>query len=217
MVFNFDQYLGTQKTNEGLLATQPDAKKYRLIADFLKTSVGLISTKGENLYVATTPLGDKLVACFSEDDLLTIHSQHLDKVYQEAIKNLQNAEYSYDTKEQYLVDIVGEVTDIHLKIGVWQDFYFIPNDNPNLRFKTAFGNSSSTTCLVKIEDGVAKLYGVDPINFKTVEVESAIKQAIGSKITIQDSINYALKKVHIGWEEQTANAFDGYKIYLPKS
>jgi hypothetical protein len=188
-----------------------------LIADFLKTSVGLVSSKGNNLFVAATPMGDKLVACFSEKDILQIHESHLDKVFQEAIKNLQYSEYSYDAKEEFLVDVIDDVNlDMHLKLGVWQAYYFIPADNTNMKFKTTFGNKGSIDCRLKIEDGVAKLYKTNAINFKNINVESALKDTINQTISVEDSINYALKRVHNGWEILEANSFEGYKLYVPK-
>jgi len=217
MVYNFDQYLGKDKVAESLLTTDTDAKKYRLVADFLKSSVGLVSSKGDNLFVVTTPLGDRLVACFSSNDISQIHEGHLNKVFQEALKNLQNNEYSYDAKEEFLVDVMDSVDQsLDLKLGVWQSYYFIPNDNPNLKYKTTFGNSGSVDCRLKIEEGIPKLYKTTAINFKSTEVETSIKNVIHQTITAEDSINYALKKVHVGWELQEANSLEGYKIYLPK-
>lgn len=217
MVYNFDQYLDKSKVTESILSTESDAKKFRIVADFLKTSVSLVTSKGDNLFIAATPLGDKLVACFSESDILNIHESHLEKLLQEAYHNLQNNEYSYDSKKEFLVDIIDVVgEELNFKPGIWQDFFFIPNDNTNLKYKTTVSNDTSSECIVKIIDNIAKLYKIKPINFKTSEVSMALKNAINLSITAEDSVNYALMRVHVGWELQESNAFEGYKIYFPK-
>lgn len=211
MIKSFDTYL-----NESLLDTDPDAKKYRLVSDHFNTSVSLVSTKGENLFVAQTALGDRVCACLSRQDEMTIFESHIKRLVEESIDKLQNGPHSYSSQETFVVNVVENVDPSDEgKYGSWTAYYFYPNGTDR-KYKTEFGCKGTTQCILRVENGIAKLVKSNVINFSSDSIKEILKNEVLKSLTPLDSVNYALKQVYPDWSLEEEFEYGEYKIYVPK-
>lgn len=208
---NFEEYL-----KESLLDTQVDAKKYRCVADHFKTSVGLVSSKGQNLFVAQTVFGDKLCACLSMSDESEIYQSHIGQLLQEAYDCLNTCQFSYESKEDFLVNVLEAIDPADEgKRGIWQAYFFYP-EGTDRKYKTEFGNKGTSPCAIKSQAGQFMLVKTTKVNFTSDSVLEAIKREIERSITHLDSVQYALKKVYPEWQLESSFDYNEYKIYVPK-
>lgn len=208
---NFEEYL-----RESLLDTQVDAKKYRCVADHFKTSVGLVSSKGQNLFVAQTALGDRLSACLSTADESEIHQSHVSQLLQEASDCLNTCQFSYDSKEDFIVNVVEAIDPADEgKRGVWQAYYFFP-EGTDRKYRTEFGNKGTFPCVIKSNGGQFILVKTTKVNFTSSEILESMKREIERSISPLDSVQFALKKVYPEWQLEETFDYNDYKIYVPK-
>lgn len=215
-MLNFESYLNRVVEN---IEQTPDAKKYSVIADYFKTSVSLVKQLQHNIFVAETPIGDKLVYCLSEQDIDDNYNSMCDKMTTEAIGQMflwkpKTMMWKKNLKPCKIVDSNFPLTESGTYRGLWSA-YEITLENGQM-LKTDSGIRGSCSVEVDIFNGEAVVYEyLKPDFFNDVQLKNSFMDIFRSYYTTKEVVQALLQKMAPEWLKTIEVLHQGYKLYLP--
>jgi hypothetical protein len=215
-MLNFEAYLNRLVEN---VEQQPDARKFSIVADYFKTSVSLVKLIKDNVFLAETPIGDKLAYCLSEEDIDNNYHTVCDKISNEAVGLLYSWQPSYIPLKRILqpckiIKSNFPLTEIGTYKGIWSaDIITLENGQT---LTTDVGIRGTSKIEVDFLNGQATVYKyLKPEFHNDTLLKNCLLDIFKNYYTKEDVIQHLLQKMSSEWFKTTEVLYQGYKLYLP--